>query len=116
VTDEEWDRCWRLFGPWVAGEQERSRTLVNRELNRAGLALMQEFDVVDELGSVDCPTLVCVGELDPITPVAAAREIADALPEGSRRLEVIEGAGHFPWKDAPERYWPLLTGFVTSPA
>lgn len=113
VTDEEWDRCWRLFGPWVTGEQERSRTLVNRELNEAGLALMQEFDVVDELGLVDCPTLVCVGELDPITPVGAAREIADALPEGSTRLEVIEGAGHFPWKDAPERYWPLVVEFVT---
>jgi pimeloyl-ACP methyl ester carboxylesterase len=25
---------------------------------------------------------------------------------------VIEGAGHFPWKDAPDRYWPLLTEFV----
>src|SRR6266508_2571761 len=63
---------------------------------------------------VDGPTLVCVGELDPITPVAAAREIADALPEESARLEVVEGAGHFPWKDAPERYWPLVTDFVTT--
>jgi pimeloyl-ACP methyl ester carboxylesterase len=25
---------------------------------------------------IRCPTLVCVGELDPITPVAAARAIA----------------------------------------
>jgi len=113
VTPEEWDRCWRTFGPWVTGEQERSRTVVNRELNEAGLAVMQGFDVLDELGAIDCPTLVCVGELDPITPVAAAQEIADALPEGSARLEVIESAGHFPWKDAPERYWPLMADFVT---
>jgi pimeloyl-ACP methyl ester carboxylesterase len=49
----------------------------------------------------DCPTLVGVGELDPVTPVAAAREIVDALPRGSARLEVTEGAGHFTWKDAP---------------
>jgi hypothetical protein len=56
-----------------------------------------------------------LAELDPATPVAAAREIADALPEGSARLEVVEGAGHFPWKDAPDRYWPLVTGFVTTP-
>ena len=27
---------------------------------------------------------------------------------------VIERAGLFPWKDAPERYWPLLIDFVTS--
>jgi pimeloyl-ACP methyl ester carboxylesterase len=65
----------------VTGEHERARTIINRE--------------------------VCVGELDPITPVAAAREIADALPDGGARLEVVEGAGHFTWKDAPDRYWPL---------
>jgi pimeloyl-ACP methyl ester carboxylesterase len=113
VTTEEWDRCWRLFGPWVTAEQERARTIVNRELNAPGLELMRGFDVVDQLARVDCPTLVCVGELDPVTPVAAAREIVDALPSGAR-LEVVEGAGHFTWKDAPDRYWPLVTEFVTA--
>jgi pimeloyl-ACP methyl ester carboxylesterase len=86
---------------------------VNRELNAPGLDLMRGFDVVDQLARVDCPTLVCVGELDPFTPVAATREIVDALPSGGARLEVVEGAGHFPWKDAPDRYWPLVAGFVT---
>ena len=49
-----------------------------------------------------------------MTSVAAAREIADALPEGTARLEVIEHAGHFPWKDAPDRYWPVVIDFLTS--
>ncbi len=75
---------------------------------------MRGFDVLDQLARIDCPTLVCVGELDPITPVAAAREIVDALPGRIAQLEVIEGAGHFPWKDAPDRYWPLVTDFVTT--
>jgi pimeloyl-ACP methyl ester carboxylesterase len=113
VTAEEWAPCWRLFGPWVVGEEERARTVVNRELNAPGLELMREFNVLDQLAHIECPTLVCVGELDPITPVAAAREIVEALPEGHSRLEVIKGAGHFTWKDAPDRYWPLLTEFVT---
>ena len=116
VTAEEWARCWRLFGPWVTGEEEKARTILNPELNAVGLELMRGFDVLDQLARIDCPTLVCVGELDPATPVAAAREIADALPAGSARLEVIEGAGHFPWKDAPDRYWPLLSEFVTTTA
>jgi pimeloyl-ACP methyl ester carboxylesterase len=98
----------------VTGAQERARTIVNVELNAPGLELMRGFDVVDQLARIDCPTLVCAGELDPATPVAAAREIADALPEGTARLEVVEGAGHFPWKDVPDRYWPLVTGFVTA--
>ena len=114
VTDEEWAPCWALFGPWVTGEQERARTTVNRELNAPGLVLMRSFDAVDRLGAIDCPTLVCVGELDPMTSVAAAQEIAEALPAAVARLEVIEGAGHLSWMDAPERFWPLLLDFVAS--
>jgi pimeloyl-ACP methyl ester carboxylesterase len=116
VTPEEWARCWRLFGPWVVGGQERARTVVNEELEEPGLEVMRRFDVVDQLARIECPTLVCVGELDPITPVAAAREIAAALPEGIAQLAVVEDAGHFTWKDAPDRYWPLVTEFVTTTA
>jgi pimeloyl-ACP methyl ester carboxylesterase len=116
VTPEEWARCWAQFGPWVMGDQERARTIVNQELNAPGLELMRRFDVLDQLGRIKCPTLVCVGAVDPMGSVAAAHEIVDALPDGIARPEVIEGAGHFPWKDAPDRYWPLLVEFVSSGA
>jgi pimeloyl-ACP methyl ester carboxylesterase len=112
VTSDEWAPCWELFGTWVPGGEERARTVMNVELNAPGLELMQSFDVLDQLAGVEGPALVCVGELDPITPVAAAREIADAVP--GARLEVLEEAGHFPWMDVPDRYWPLLTEFVTA--
>jgi pimeloyl-ACP methyl ester carboxylesterase len=113
VSPEEWAPCWKLFGPWVLGDEERARTVVNRELNALGLGLLRGFDVLDRVGGVDCPTLVCAGELDPVTPPAAARELVDALPGGVARLEVVEGAGHFTWKDSPDRYWPVLVDFVT---
>ena len=109
VTPEEWAPCWKLFGPWVP---ERGRGIVNIELNALGLALMRRFNIIDQLAKIDCPTLVCVGSLDPGTPVAASREIFDGLPAGIAQLEVIEGAGHFPWKDVPDRYWTILTDFV----
>jgi pimeloyl-ACP methyl ester carboxylesterase len=112
VTAEEWARCWVLFGLWVTGDDERARTVMNRDLNALGLGRMRRFDVRDQLGAVECPTLVCVGDLDPVTPVASAREIAEALPAGSVRFEILEGAGHFTWRDAPDRYWPLLSDFV----
>jgi pimeloyl-ACP methyl ester carboxylesterase len=116
VSDEEWDRVFAVFGPRVPEEEELARRIQNPEVNAHGVALLRTFDVVDQLSNVDCRTLVCVGALDPVTPVAAAHEIADALPDGIATLEVIDGAGHFPWKDAPDRYWPLLIDFVTTAA
>jgi proline iminopeptidase len=116
VTDEEWARCWQVFGLWVPGDDERARTVAHAELNPYGGDLMRSFDVLDDLGRIECPTLVCVGDLDPITPVSAAREIVDAMTPGRARLEVVAGAGHFTWRDAPDRYWPLLTEFVTANA
>jgi proline iminopeptidase len=116
VTAEEWAPVWALFGPWVPRDDVRARGLVNAELNVRGLALMSTFDVVDQLARIACPTLVCVGELDPATPVVAAQELADALPAGLARVEVLEGGGHFPWQDVPDRYWPPLLEFVTAVA
>jgi proline iminopeptidase len=112
VTREEWAPVWQLVGRWVPGDDERERTIRNDELNAPGLELMRGFDVLAKLGRVECPTLVVVGELDPVTPVAASREIVDALPPGIGRLELVEDAGHFVWKDAPDRYWPLLLDFL----
>jgi proline iminopeptidase len=112
VSDEEWERVFAVFGPRVPGPEELARRVINHELAERGMELFREFDVVDQLARIDAPTLVCVGELDPVTPVAAAREIHDGLPDGVGRLEVIEGAGHFTWLDAPDLYWPLLLDFV----
>jgi pimeloyl-ACP methyl ester carboxylesterase len=114
VTEDEWDRCWSFVGPWIPGGDEEARTVVNLSLNKSGLDVMRRFDVVDQLSRIDCPTLVCVGEIDPITPVSAAREIVEAMPEADVRLEIVGGAGHFLWKDVPDRYWPLLIEFVAA--
>ena len=78
------------------------------------MELIRRLNIVDQLSTIDCPTLVSVGELDPVTPIAAAEEIVDALPEGTAQLEVVDGAGHFAWMDAPERYWPMMVEFVGS--
>jgi pimeloyl-ACP methyl ester carboxylesterase len=114
VSDDEWARVFAVFGPRVLDKEEQARRMKNPDLAPHGMEVVRSFDVVEELAHIASPTLVCVGDLDPVTPVAAAREIYDALPGGIGQLEVIEGAGHFPWKDAPDRYWPLLDDFVMS--
>jgi len=80
------------------------------------MACMRALDAVALLPRIDRPALVCVGDLDPGTPVEASREIVDGLPDGIGRLAVLDGAGHFPWLDAPDRYWPLISGFVAEVA
>jgi pimeloyl-ACP methyl ester carboxylesterase len=105
-----------MGGPRVPGTQELARRIQNPELGRPGMDLLRRLDVTSQLAGITCPTLVCVGELDPVTPVAAAREIVGALSPGIGRLAVIQGAGHFPWLDQPGLYWPLITGFAITAA
>jgi len=112
VTDEEWARVFAAFGPRVPDPDELARRIRNPDLGAPGMELLRHLDVVDRLARISCPTLVCAGRLDPVTPVAAAQEIAGALPPGVGRLAVVEGAGHFPWLDRPDAYWPLITSFV----
>lgn len=116
VTESEWAQVFAMFGPTVPAEDELARRTQNPELGAYAMDLVRTFDVVDQLDRVASPTLVAVGDRDPITPLAAAREIVDALPAGIGRLEVIEGAGHFPWLDAPDTYWPLVHEFVAAQA
>jgi pimeloyl-ACP methyl ester carboxylesterase len=74
--------------------------------------LFRGFDAVEQLARIACPTLVCVGELDSVTPVDASREILAGLPDGIGRLELIAGAGHFPWLDASDAYWRVIGDFL----
>ncbi len=62
------------------------------------------------------PTLFVWGERDPIIPVEHGRAAHELVP-GSR-LEVFEGAGHFPHRDDPVRFIEVLRDFLatTEPA
>ena len=55
-----------------------------------------------------------VGDQDPFLPVDEAREIAESAPHG--RLEIFEGAGHFPNAERPERFNELLREFLQAAA
>jgi proline iminopeptidase len=112
VTDEQWARVFAAFGPHLPSPDELARRVRNPAVGEAGMELMRRLDVVDQLARITCPTLVCVGGLDAVTPVAAAREIVDALAPGIGRLEVIEGAGHFPWLDVPDPYLSVIGNFM----
>ena len=114
VPDEDWARVFAAFGPNLPDEEREAHIPNNLELNSHGMELMRRLDILDQLSRVDSPTLVSVGELDPVTPVAAAEEIVRALPKHVATLDVIDGAGHFTWMDAPERFWSVIVEFIRS--
>jgi pimeloyl-ACP methyl ester carboxylesterase len=62
------------------------------------------------------PTLLVWGSRDAVVPVAHAYRAHEAMP-GSR-LEVFEGAGHFPFHTDPPRFVTILEDFLatTEPA
>jgi pimeloyl-ACP methyl ester carboxylesterase len=114
VTDAEWARVFAAFGPNTPSPDELARRVRNPEIGLYGMDLLRSFDVVDQLTTITCPTLVCVGDLDGVTPISCSKEIVDAMSPGTARLETIHGAGHFAWLDRPDDYWLVLTGFVAS--
>jgi len=116
VSAEEWARVFAAFGPHVPDSDELSRRLQNRAVGAHGINLLREFDVIDQLARIACQTLICVGEVDAVTGVDAAQEIVNALRTGIARLGIIEGAGHFPWLDNPERFWSTVREFVIAAA
>jgi pimeloyl-ACP methyl ester carboxylesterase len=113
VTDEDWARVFAAFGPHVPDADELARRIRNPAIGAAGMELLRRFDARKDVSAIRCPTLVCVGELDGITPPACGEEIVAALPPGVGLLELIPGVGHFPWLDAPETYWERIAAFVS---
>ncbi len=73
----------------------------------------QRVDASDRLYLAErIPFLVIWGDRDPIIPVAHALAVRDHVP-GSR-VEIFEGAGHFPHLDDPQRFVHLVVEFVAS--
>lgn len=112
VDPEEWARCFAVFGPNVPDEAQLARRIQNPSVGPRGSALFRELDITAELELIDAPTLVSVGELDPVTPVEAAREIVAGLRTDIAQLDVLPEAGHFVWLDQPDLYWASLERFV----
>jgi proline iminopeptidase len=107
-------KCMPLYNP-AGGEAAaavRARAIMRLEVMFSFIQGEQRrMNLLPALGRVTSPTLVLVGGMDPITPVACAQEIFDALPPGIGRLEIFDKAGHGVHRDEPERAEAALRAF-----
>lgn len=81
------------------------RALADRQAHRSAALL-------ERLAATRLPVLLIWGEGDRLLPVARAREAVRALPDA--RLEVIEGAGHTPQAERPDRFNRVLEDFLAA--
>lgn len=70
----------------------------------------QRVSALELLPRVACPTLLVWGDRDWMIPLAHGVAAADRIAHA--RLEVFEGAGHFPHLDYPDRFATLLREFI----
>ncbi|MER6358777.1 alpha/beta hydrolase [Streptomyces sp. NPDC001634] len=81
-----------------------------------GMGRCAPTDAGAQLAGVRCPVLVMMGTLDPdwADPYAEGSAIVEALPAGLGRLEMIEGAGHYPHDQFPDQVVSLMLSFLRS--
>lgn len=106
------------YGRWDERCQEHAASADRQTSKRAllGFAVGLEQPDVEGvragLAKVDAPVLVVGGELDAMTGVESVRTVAAAFPHG--RAEVLPGAGHFPWVDAPDAFRSAVAAFLAT--
>ncbi|MFD7508135.1 alpha/beta fold hydrolase [Streptomyces sp. NPDC059853] len=83
-----------------------------------GMGRTAPTDAGAHLAAVRCPVLVVMGTHDPdwADPHAEGAAIVGALPPGLGRLEMIEGAGHYPHDQFPDRVVALVLDFLRADA
>ncbi|WP_329033964.1 alpha/beta hydrolase [Streptomyces sp. NBC_00178] len=83
-----------------------------------GMGRNAPTDAGAQLAGVRCPVLVMMGTLDPdwADPHAEGSAIVEALPSGLGRLEMIDGAGHYPHDQLPDQVVSLILPFLRSAA
>lgn len=92
-----------------------ARTVFNLELmDHFVNGEMRAFNLLPDLGRIQCPTLVLAGEDDPILPIEDSEDIARAIPQHLLHFERFANAGHGVFRDDPERALAVIREFITS--
>lgn len=70
-----------------------------------------KLDYLDRLNTVQSPTLVIAGHYDPQVPEAAAKEIADGIPNAI--LSIFGESAHYPYIEEPDKFRAELEIFLS---
>lgn len=114
-TGAEWERICsplmsrRAYPLYKKLDAMRIRTM---EVNLHFMRKSRTMDLRTGLGAVRCPTLVMIGEHDPLTPLHLGKEVVEAIPDGLARLEVVPDASHDVIVDNATESYRLVREFL----
>jgi pimeloyl-ACP methyl ester carboxylesterase len=107
-------RVGKLLGSKAVAGARNAALRVMSKIRPKGYAqaarMLSLGDIFAELAGCRAPALVVCGAEDQITPPEGNRKIATSL---GARFELIEGAGHLPYIEAPERFNALVAEFLS---
>jgi pimeloyl-ACP methyl ester carboxylesterase len=101
---------WRAYASLTESENRMAFVRTLRSVVDPGGQSVNAMDRIYLAARV--PTLIVWGDRDTMIPVSHAHAAHDAIP-GSR-IEIIEGAGHFPHVEEPLRFVEILSDFMNS--
>ncbi|WP_168169506.1 alpha/beta fold hydrolase [Pseudonocardia sp. HH130629-09] len=110
-----------LFGHWFTADtrarrpdlvERATRTLLAQDpqVHAAMWEMIAGFELAADLPRIGCRTMVVVGEHDSSSPVSAARQLRDTIPDA--RLRVVPAAAHLAPLEKPATVTRHLVGFL----
>ena len=97
---------WPIRGELVLERAGVRQRVLRGDPNAITAFALVEHDFSGSLRTIAAPTLIIWGANDTIAPLRTGQALAAAIPRA--RLTVIEGAGHAPQVQFPDRFNPLL--------
>ncbi|HPD38827.1 MAG TPA: alpha/beta hydrolase [Mesotoga infera] len=98
---------------WLKERQKLFRDLLNKEWFEGFVRLASSnpnFDVVDKLSRITCPTLLICADRDIITPLEEMQIIHERIPESE--MLIIHDAGHGAFLEKPAEFMTAIFGFI----
>jgi pimeloyl-ACP methyl ester carboxylesterase len=104
---------WEGFSSLGDRDSRRAFLATTRAVIDIGGQTISAHDHLDG-SSLPIPTLIVWGTKDRMIPVSHALSVQNALPEC--RVELFEGAGHFPHLEDPDRFARVVREFIADGA
>jgi proline iminopeptidase len=73
---------------------------------------MNNFNYLEDMENVQCPTLIMAGDDSPLHRLSFATEMAERIPQSLVQLEIFSGCGAPVYKDDPEKSFTVVSNFL----